>query len=87
MSRIDENEAVDVTVTPTKVTVKAKGLLAIKAGFTGSFSLVYVVYVCWWLKVDLMPASLTYLLVVVVFYLVWAFCWNKTFRRTRRLRK
>jgi len=84
MNRINESQAVEVTVTPTKVAFKARGLLAVKLGFIGSFSLAHLLYDFWVLKIDAILSLLTYLLSVTVFVAVFTYCWDKTFFRTKK---
>ncbi len=73
-----EPQEIEVHLAPSEYVFKARGLLAIKLGFVGSMSVLYLAYDLWWLKIDLIPAFLIYLLCVVVFMSVLAYCWNKT---------
>ena len=82
-----DGQVVEVVVGQAEVTLKAKGLLAIKLGFVGSFTLAHLMYSYWWLAIGAVPALFIYLLSVALFVIVFAFCWSKTFsRRTTRRR-
>jgi uncharacterized membrane protein len=82
--RKTEPQEIEVHLAPSEYTFKARGLLAIKLGFIGSMSVLYLAYDLWWLKIDLIPALLIYLLCVVVFMSVLAYCWNKTISPLRK---
>jgi hypothetical protein len=77
-SRKTEPQEIEVHTAPSEFAFKGKGLLAINLGFIGSMSVLDLAYDLLWLKIDLIPALLIYLLCVVVFMSVLAYCWNKT---------
>jgi len=87
MSRVDESLEIEFALGSTKLVIKAKDLLAIKLGFIGVFSFAHLVYDFLWLRIDAIPAVLTYLLSVAIFVIVFTFCWNKTFLRIRKTRE
>jgi len=84
MSKRNQAQEIEVTVTPTELALKAKGLLAIKLSFVAASSLAHLFYDFWWLRIDVVLALMTYLLSVVIFVVVFTFCWNKTFVRTAK---
>jgi uncharacterized membrane protein len=82
-----DSQIVKVGVGPKEVTLEAKGVLAIKLGFVGVFTVAHLIYSYWWLGIGAVPALFIYLLSVALFVIVFAFCWSKTFSRTTTRRR